>query len=576
MNSIQVLINGQEINRFALQETEDSARRVGVVPAAAITQDAGEIELALSFWDAAAGDDGEYVIPDLSSCFLTFFKSREDGVHTFVSRPLPILGCRKGGTAWLMVMEGMRYDYRIRVRIANGQYRISLVYDLDTVNLYEDVRFSLYTLTGKDANYVGIAHLYRRLQVEKRNMRLLKDRAENEPLIEEACGVMPIIRVRMGWKPVPSPVPEQTLETEPPMHVACTFKQVEELMDEMKAQGIEHAELCLVGWNVRGHDGRWPQAFPVEEALGGEEGMRAAIAHARRLGYRMVFHTNTSDAYRIADCWDEDDIIRTKSGKLHQNNEGWSGGNMYRLCPKTALAKHTEPTLARLEEMGSYGFHYIDVLGTVMPRNCFHPDHPATAEECARDWNTMFDLSRSHMGGSASEGGFDFTVGHLDYALYTCFHILKGQSVIADESIPLWQLVYHGYVLSNVSAETINTMVKAPAHRLKAYEYGAVPTVYYYSKFVGGNRSNWMGDDDMLCSTPEEMTDSVRRLKAELDAYAPYAAHQYATIENHRKLASGVYETTYSDGWRVYVNYNETDYHGEADVPAQQVVQVAP
>ena len=132
------------------------------------------------------------------------------------------------------------------------------------------------------------------------------------------------------------------------------FKQVEELMDEMKAQGIEHAELCLVGWNVRGHDGRWPQAFPVEEALGGEEGLRSVMAHARRIGYRLVCHTNSSDAYRIADCWDESDIIRTKSGALHMNDEGWSGGNMYRVCPLPALEKHTVPTLERLKEMGSY------------------------------------------------------------------------------------------------------------------------------------------------------------------------------------------------------------------------------
>ena len=40
-----------------------------------------------------------------------------------------------------------------------------------------------------------------------------------------------------------------------------------------------------------------------------------------------------------------------------------------------------------------------------------------------------------------------------------------------------------GKTVDNLHRSTV-AMVKAPAHRLKAYEYGAVPTVYYYSKFV--------------------------------------------------------------------------------------------
>ena len=60
----------------------------------------------------------------------------------------------------------------------------------------------------------------------------------------------------------------------------------------------------MVGWNKSGHDGRWPQAFPVEEKLGGEEGLREAILHANKLGYYIAAHTNSSDAYTIADNFD--------------------------------------------------------------------------------------------------------------------------------------------------------------------------------------------------------------------------------------------------------------------------------
>ena len=83
------------------------------------------------------------------------------------------------------------------------------------------------------------------------------------------------------------------------MNVACSFEDVEALLEECKAMGIEHAEFCLVGWNIRGHDGRWPQVFPVEPAFGGEENLRKLIIRAKELGYSIVCHTNSTDAYSI-------------------------------------------------------------------------------------------------------------------------------------------------------------------------------------------------------------------------------------------------------------------------------------
>ena len=387
---------------------------------------------------------------------------------------------------------------------------------------------------------------------------------------------MPIVRIRMGWKPVPSPVLEQTLETEPPMFTACTFAEVEGLVDEFKAQGIEKAELQLVGWNLRGHDGRWPQAFPVEEAMGGEEAMRHLIQHVKEAGYRLVCHTNVNDAYRIADCWDENNIMRTKQGAIRTRDEVWSGGRMYHMCLEPANRIQL-PILDHLKDMGCDGFHYIDVLAIVDPRTCYHPDHPMNADEYVVKAREILAAAQERMGGSSSEGGIDFAAGCLDFALYIAFNIFDRRPPVADEPIPLWQLVYHGYILSNASAETVNSMVKPPKHWLKAFEYGSIPAVYYYSRFVGGERRNWMGDNDMRFSTPEELHESVRLLKEYLDRYEPYKARQLATMDNHERWADGVYCATYSDGWRVVVNYNEQPYEGHGvTVPAQDAVQLPP
>lgn len=546
-----------------------------VIPNRDIPESTKELEILLDCFDADISMEGYYVIPYAKACFLTYFNQREDSEYICQENIMPILGAKIGNKAFLIVLEGMAYDYQIKLQIKKNRYSLSIVYELNRSVLYENISLRLFMLEGKDADYNGIAQCYCQYQLKRKNLIPLRERMKKESVIDYGINNMPIIRIRLGWKPVPTPVLEQTKETEPAMHVACTFAQVEELMEEMHHQGIERAEICLVGWNSRGHDGRWPQMFPVEEQLGGEEGLRSLIAHAKELGYRITCHTNCSDAYRIAESWDEKDIIKNKDYSLSVNECTWSGGRMYNLCPKVAYEKYLEDNLKKLNTFGFKGFHYIDVLTVVPPKSCYNEDHPLNAKQSAEYLNKILKRAQEEFGGIASEGGFDFASENLDFALYIAYNLLSGYPVVADEIIPLWQLVYHGYILSNPSAETVNLPVKEVDNCLKFYEYGGIPVVYFYSRFVGENgMKNWMGEQDMTCATQEERVESVRRLKRMMDDYEPFAKRQMAFMERHDKLKEGVYQITYSDGYRVIVNYTENSYlEGGVCVPSRSVVQ---
>ncbi len=533
------------------------------------------LTLTLDRLRAAAGDQGYYVIPNAKVCFLTNFSQREDMEYTCTENIMPIVGAKLGDKAYLAIVEGMPYDYHLKMTVRNGRYSLALCYDLTKIDLYEDIVIRVITLTGEEATYSGMARYYRQMMEKKRKLVPLAERIQTDPVLAYGAKDMPVIRIRMAWKPVPTPVLEQTVETEPPMHTACTFAQVEVLMEEMKRQGIEKAEICLVGWNIKGHDGRWPQVFPVEPALGGEEGLRKLIAHAKELGYRVTCHTNSSDAYRIADCWDEGEIIKTKAGTLSVNENAWSGGRMYNLCPRVAYEKYLQMNLPKLRGFGFEGFHYIDVLTIVPPRTCYDPKHPLTSVQSTEYLNKILAQTQQEIGGIASEGGYDFAAANLDFSLYIAYNLLSGAPDIADEIIPLWQLVYHGYVLSNPSAETVNYTVKEPENRLRFYEFGGIPVLYFFSRFVGENgMKNWMGDQDMYCATPEQRRESVKQMKLMLDDYKPYADRRLAHMDDHKKLEEGVYETTYSDGYHIVVNYSDKPYVSETvTVPAKDLVQ---
>ena len=418
--------------------------------------------------------------------------------------------------------------------------------------LYEDFTVEVFFLDGADADYCGMARRYRRYQVEHTGMRKLSERAEDYPAADYAAQ-SPLIRIRCGWKPAPAVVMHQTRENEPEMHVACTFARIGELLDAMKAAGIGKADVCLVGWNKSGHDGRWPETFPVEPLLGGETGLRALADHAHALGYSLTCHTNHTDQYEIADCYSADNTRVSYSGKPAANAV-WSGGQMFDLCPKVGLAQ-AKALFPKIAALGLTGVHYVDVLGIVLPRECTHPAHPVTRREACGYAAEMAEAARNCFGGFSSEGAYDFLAPYLDYGLYIRF--VHGQGALCEEPIPFWELVYHGYVLSNPYADTVNAVFKDKKLLLHTIEYGGRPTFYIYSAFMSNGR-NWMTDAkiDPVLDTDTDMARTVGGIRESWELWQEMGHLAYETMDAHRKVSDGVYETVYSDGTVVVTDYN--------------------
>ena len=368
----------------------------------------------------------------------------------------------------------------------------------------------------------------------------------------------PEIRIRMGWKPAPPTVLEQTPENEPEMKVACTFDRVCDIIDELKAQGVDKAQLCLVGWNKSGHDGRYPQLFPVEERLGGEERLRHLISYAVENGYSIVCHTNSTDCYSIADSFSEDIVTKTKNGSLSVNDIPWSGGTMYNLCPKKAL-EYAERDLPQAKELGFKGLHYIDVMSVVPLRLCYDKNHPSKEKETLECYEKIMNLCHKLFGGFSSEGTFDFCAKYLDFGLYVSWP--PEPDDMLDTEIPLREIVYHGIMLYNPTTDTVNYPIKNADNRLRVLEYGGRPSFYFYSKFLkGSNLDDWLGREDLLCDTNEQLRYSVSKIKEAYDEYTKYAYLQKEFIEKHEEIRPGVFEITYSNGDVVRADYNRKTF----------------
>ena len=555
--------------RTAMSDIGDGTRRL-VVRRDVMPTDATHLDVLPDFARGEKGNPGYFVLPN---AFIGTYRL-DNGSYQVRGWPwnhnfLPLYGMKTGeDDAFVAIVKGRtRFDFVTCVSVTNGIYRTFPKFALSGNVAQDDIVVDYTFLKGKDATYAGMARTYRAYQLGRGAVRPIAERMREQPEVGRAARTIEL-RIRQAWKPVPSPVLHQTPSNEPPLKVAVTFDRAREIVDRLAAAGVTNVEVCLVGWNKGGHDGCWPQIFPAEPKLGGQDALKGVIEAAKRAGMQIVGHTNSSDGYTLADCWDEEYAIRDEKGKtVHPGT--WGGGLMYWLCPERVYRRFYPRDCRRVAELGFRGLHYCDVTTFFPAARCWHPEHPLNAAESAVWYDRMMSDWKASVGGFASEGPYDFAAGNLDYVLYVCNY--EKDNPLLDRIVPLWQIVYNGIILQNPFNFTVNAETKSAFERLKLVEFNGRSTGYFYSRFMS-TPNDWMGKtdvEDLRCGTEAELVRSVAILKEMAGAYAARSDLQFVFMDDHREISPGVFETVYSDGSRTVCNYGSKPFAvGGSTIPA--------
>ena len=546
------------------------------IPAADVGTGVRTLDVIPSFATARTGEDGYFLLP---SGILGRFHETNGAFSEGEGRNyMPFYGMKTPRDTFCLIAKGMSWRYATRVEAKNGVYTMSQRYNLGGARPYEDFVLE-FTFLPPDAEYPQMARVYRDWQLARGAVLPIRERMKKWPEVGAAATNVEI-RIRQAWKPVPSPVPFQTRFNEPPVHAAVTFDRCGDIVRELKRQGVNHAEICLVGWNKGGHDGAYPQLFPVEPALGGEDKLRAFIALSNTEGFQTVCHTCFYSAYTIADDFDEEYLLKERDGSLRPSHMNWGGGTPYRTCPQRAYERYARKNMQMMKDLGFHGLHYHDVYSILPPRICYDPRHPCSPADSLKWYVKQMEVTREMVGGTQSEGPFDGYAGNLDFCMYGYFYPLEkddfAKKPMADRHVPLFQLVYHGIILSNPFTGTLNYPVKAPHKRLKFIEFGGRPLFVWYANFLTG-KSNWMGKEDLTCATDDELRDGVAAIKRGYDEFEKLSDLQFEFMDDHRLLAKDVSLTGYSDGTRVIVNHGEAPYVFEgATMPPGDWIRLPP
>lgn len=555
--------DGKVVTETVELKATESGEKLVLAKEAIRSKGAKRLDIVPDFARATKGEAGYWFTP-----YGVYGEYDRDNGKFFSGKErmtMPMFGWSNPRGAYLAIITSLPRFPRETISVKDGKYEIACTLEEELCREpYEDLVIE-YHRRPAGTRYPELAKIYRNYQLKRGVVKSLKDRCKNNKVLEQAINAIEV-RIRNAWKPVPSPVLHQTPETEPPVRAMITFDRVKDIVREMKAQGIENAELCLVGWNIGGHDGRWPQYLPAEPTLGGTEKLKEAIQFALNAGYLIVPHGNFYEIYEIAENWSAEATIKDDNGlPLGTRAHSWGGGKPYHLCPQRAYELHTT-IIPRLAGLGFKGLGYFDVVTICEPRFCRDPRHPVNPKSGAAFWGATAALSKRDMGGFASESGGDWFASNLDYSLYSYFgdpaKVEKNHAAgkgIAKRIVPIWQIVYNGIISQNPFTTSMNATIKDRNTQLRAIEFAARPCFYFYAKFLSVG-DNWMGEEDLGCATDEELENAVTAIKKGYDVYQKLKHLQFEFLENHQELSPGVFRIDYSNGEAVIVDYNKEEW----------------
>lgn len=430
--------------------------------------------------------------------------------------------------------KGVNYNHVWPQFVFRRQGRFSItggqpawLYQPDRIPGDRQVRYCF--LNGAEANYAGMAKVYREFLINERGATRLSDQNTFMSL-----GFF-MGTERRNW----------ILRDMIPM---TTFDQAGEILDDLEDAGVTRLDVTLWNWDKGSISTKFPQSFPVEKRLGGEEALRRLVGKIHQRGQRVILASNYIEvAPGAKNVMPYLDAVRGVDGLPLGNSE-----NGYLLNPEVALERFAKANIAKAGEIGVDGLHLIAFASLALPDK--NTRFPMTREGFAATYMKIADLTKEKLGVVSMNGSNIYTSIYSDFLQMVPLDSTHYD--IFDETIPFFQIAVHGLI--QYSGNPYNLVSDSRRTFLRQVEYGAVSS-FILTKENSSNlsRTNW---NQLYSSEYTYWKDEVIKQYQIMEELA-YLNNQF--IVNHQELAEGIYQTTYEDGTRIIVNYNAKPYTEE-------------
>lgn len=548
-----------------------------------------------------AGDKDNYFVIPSGSGALMYLDQRSDGVaRTFNAAmyghdynieqyntdanetplSMPFYGMKRGDSAVCAIIESSAEACELNARVGDSQsgygylntaYQVigqSDIYLASTTRIQhnympeqelEPLVIGYYALSGKDADYTGIAQCYQDYLVENEGMKKSQD---NSLLTVKLLGSYVEDDLFLGL-----PTTKDVALT--------TYDEAEEILTELNSMsgGSVVAEMYAYG------DGglnalKLAGNYKLTGVVGNKQELTDFVDFTNNASIKTFFNFDPVVFYKSGNGYSiKTDSAVSINGITTPVYQFWpstrvrytkaQGGVVGALINRAQLAEATLKTVDVVDQYGITGISY-DTLGNVTYSD-YTPIKGSKdisayplRNNMGKDVKDIIAQVQKNSKSVLLDGAFAY--GAVAADIITGCPTYSDQNNSFDEEVPLYQIVFQGYRANSVSS--INTAVNRREQFLKAIETGSglnfTLMANYYSElrkqYDRGLNSALYGDNKTFIQS------CIQESKSYLSKVAG------ATIADHQRLSENVVKTTFSNGVSVYVNYGDTDYKSDAGI----------
>jgi hypothetical protein len=480
---------------------------------------------------------------------------------------MPVFGIRKNATAVFGIIESGDCNVNINSGVAgdNSQYfRVypSFVYrDIHNVVLFEgdsrerfvvklspnhqmdDLTVLYFFLTGDNADYSGMAGVYRDHLIEK---KLLVDRVgEGINFHLTLLGAVRKRKIFLG-------IPFDRLEP------LTTFRQAQQILDELKSRGVTDISLRYNGINKGGFHQQWDSSITPERKLGGERGLKKLVQYVKDNRIDLYLNAELLEVYKTGRGFSSSrdaarfisnaSAMQWKWSPINKRKEkgirGW-----YILSPTRML----DAVGSFMKSFGKHGLEYLslDTIGDTIYSE-YRTDRMISRDQAGEIWDAALNKAAQEIKGLMVTGGNAYTFPYASVIIdapvdYSGFDM-------ETEPVPFYQMVIHGFITYTGTAS--NLRYETREEFLRTVEYGGLPRyewMYRESSVMKETQFNYLYSG----CYKDWIEDAVREYG---EIKALYKDIHDKRMVRHEKLAEGVYRTTYENGVSIIVNYSDKAY----------------
>lgn len=427
------------------------------------------------------------------------------------------------------------------VTLTNG-WRSSTVKKFQSQPFHSEIAVAYQFLGADQASYSGMAESYRNYLEEQQKLTRIEANSKL-PFYVEFIGGIPKKKFFLG-------IPYHAYES------LTNFEQAQKILTEMQGLGIDGIQLRYTGWFNGGIHHNLPNSVSVDSKLGGRKGLTELQSYAKSKDIGLYPDVSFLESFPDAEGFKKAYASRLITNKLaavypFRISTLWENDEVN---PGYVLSPKVIPQIISgfLEDYRSLNLPSLSLrdLGNQLNSD-FNREDVINREEAkgvAIDQLKQITTTAPNL---LIEGGNAYATPFAKHIVNA--PISNSRFNITDEAIPFFQMVYHGSIQYTGEAWNLGDDQDSSVTLLKALESGSS---LHYTWFYADPSAIKMTDFDHFYSADyRRWINEAAELYQKLNDVVHDVQDQ--VIQKHEKLAEGVYQTTFEQGKRIIVNYND-------------------